>query len=87
MPNSIAEDQPIPEDEPCVEGEPCCIELSAPGGQPVALMFAYRVPVEVVVMSIIPTFRAQSGYPGPLMFKVRDLSVAEQVALAAVPRQ
>lgn len=79
----ILDDQPAPSDDPLVEGEPCCLEFSAPGGQLVAMMLIRQVPVEDVVLGIIPMFRAQTGFQGPLCFKTRPLNVAEQVALAA----
>jgi hypothetical protein len=79
------DDQPMPGDTPAQMGEPCCVELTAPGGQLVAMLLIQRVPVEDVVLSVLPTFRAQTGVTAPLSFKVRALSEAEQAALQAMP--
>jgi hypothetical protein len=83
MAEHILEDQPAPGDGPIVAGEPCCLEFSAPGGQLIAMMLVRQVPVEDVVLGIIPAFHAQTGFQGVLCFKTRPLNVAEQVALAA----
>lgn len=83
MAERIMDDQPAPSDDPIVPGEPCCLEFSAPGGQLMAMMLIREVPVEDVVLGIIPMFRSQTGYQGPLCFKKRPLNVAEQVAVAA----
>ncbi len=81
------EDQPRPGDAPALTGEPCCVELTAPGGQVIGMLLIQRVPVEDVVLSVIPTFRAQTGVTGPLGFKLRALSETEQKALQEMQAQ
>jgi hypothetical protein len=75
------DDQPLPGDAPEISDELCCVELTAPGGQMVALLFIQRVPIHDLVLTVLPTFRKQSGMQGPIGFKMRAMSAAELDAL------
>lgn len=79
---NLTVDQPMPGDALIPEGRPCCLELTAPSGQAIARLVFLEVPIEDIVLTVIPAFRQQSGIRGPLGFFVRALTEAEQKALA-----